>query len=77
MALVRCSLETSIPSQKEEAFASIDRLVLEQKLVETDLKAPGEVHTPLDYAPAPHSLAHTLFSDNVAMLLRGELLWTR
>ena len=47
----------------EEAFARIGRLVLERKLVESDPNAPGEVHTPLDYAPTPHSLARALFSD--------------
>jgi hypothetical protein len=49
----------------EEAFARIGRLVLERKLVEPDLNAPGEVHAPLDYAPTPHCLARTLFSDEV------------
>jgi hypothetical protein len=49
----------------EEAFARIGRLVLEGKLVEPDLNAPGEVHTPLDYAPTPHCLARALFSDAV------------
>lgn len=49
----------------EDAFARLGRLVLEGKLVEPDLNVPGEVHTPLDYAPTPHSLARTLFSDAV------------
>jgi hypothetical protein len=51
----------------EEAFARIGRLVIEHKLAEPDLNvnAPGDVHTPLDYAPSPHSLARALFSDEV------------
>ncbi len=49
----------------EEAFARIGRLVLDRKLVALDPDAPGEVHTPLDYAPSPQSLARSLFSDEV------------
>jgi hypothetical protein len=49
----------------EEAFARIGRLVLERKLMELDPNTPGEVHTPLDYAPSPQSLAHSLFSDEI------------
>jgi len=49
----------------EEAFARIGRLVRERKLVELDPTAPGEVHRPLDYARSPHSLARSLFSDEV------------
>jgi len=39
--------------------------VRERKLVELDPTAPVEVHRPLDYAPSPHSLARSLFSDEV------------
>jgi hypothetical protein len=49
----------------EEAFARIGRLVRERKLVELEVTALGEVHRPLDYAPSPHSLARSLFSDEV------------
>lgn len=49
----------------EDTFALLGRYVLERKLVELDPSAPGEVHTPLDYAPSPQSLARRLFSDEV------------
>jgi len=39
--------------------------VLEQGLVELDPAASGEVHTPLDFAPEPSSLARGLFGDDV------------
>ena len=47
----------------EEAFARVGPKVFEQGLVETDPGAPGEVHTPLDFAPRPGSLARGLFED--------------
>jgi hypothetical protein len=62
-----CTFLQHAPERRraEEAFARIGRLVLEHKLVELDPGAPSEAHTPLDYAPAPHSLARRLFSDAV------------
>lgn len=49
----------------EEAFDRIGRLVLDRELVALDPEASGEVHRPLDYAPAPDRMARALFSDAV------------
>jgi hypothetical protein len=49
----------------EAAFAKVGGLTLEQGLVALDPAATGEVHTPLDYAPAPGTMARRLFSDEV------------
>lgn len=46
------------------AFARVGPLLLERKLVELDPDAPGEVHSPLDFAPEPTSLARSLFSES-------------
>jgi hypothetical protein len=46
-----------------EAFERVGPLILEQKLVALDPEAPGEVHSPLDFAPEPDSLARSLFDD--------------
>jgi hypothetical protein len=52
-------------SRAERAFAKLGPKVLEQGLVELDPEASGEVHTPLDFAPAPNSVARGLFADDV------------
>jgi hypothetical protein len=44
------------------AFKTAGPLVLECKLVELDPSAAGEVHSPLEYAPEPDSLARRLFT---------------
>jgi hypothetical protein len=51
----------------EQVFAKVGPKVLEQGLVELDPAAAGEVeiHTPLDFAPEPSSLARGLFADDV------------
>ena len=49
----------------EEAFFRIGPKIFEQELVALDPEAPGEVHTPLDFAPYPESLARGLFEDRV------------
>jgi hypothetical protein len=52
----------------EEAFSRIGPKIFEQELVTLDPEAPGEVHTPLDFAPYPESLARRLFEDEVIEL---------
>lgn len=47
----------------EDAFARVGPKVFEQGLVAMDPGAQGEVHTPLDFAPHPGSLARGLFED--------------
>jgi hypothetical protein len=49
----------------ERAFAQLGPKILEQGLVALDPNAGGEVHTPLDYAPEPTSVARQLFADEV------------
>ena len=49
----------------EKNFTRIGPKIFEQNLVALDPAAPGEVFTPLDYAPRPDSLARRLFSDEV------------
>jgi hypothetical protein len=44
-------------------FERVGPLILSQNLVALDPDAPGEVHSPLDYAPEPDSLARELFDD--------------
>jgi hypothetical protein len=46
-----------------EAFGRVGPLILDRGLVALDPDAPGEVHTPLDYAPEPDSLARELFEE--------------
>jgi hypothetical protein len=45
------------------AFDKIGPLLLERGLVALDPEATGEVHTPLDFAPLPGSIARQLFDD--------------
>jgi hypothetical protein len=49
----------------EAAFARVGGLALEQGLVTLDPAAPGEVHTPLEFAPTPDAMARRLFADDV------------
>jgi hypothetical protein len=49
----------------EEAFSRVGPEIFEQGLVALDPQAPGEVHTPLDFAPYPESIARGLFEDGV------------
>jgi len=48
-----------------KAFGQCGPLILDQGLVTLDPGAPGEVHTPLDFAPLPGSLARGLFRPEV------------
>ncbi|HMC09169.1 MAG TPA: hypothetical protein VKL22_07605 [Actinomycetota bacterium] len=49
----------------EKAFGRVGRLLMEGGLVTLDPGAAGEVHTPLDFAPEPASIARALFDKNV------------
>lgn len=49
----------------EQAFGRISPKIFEQDLVAFDPSAEGEVHTPLNFAPRPQSLARRLFTDQV------------
>jgi hypothetical protein len=49
----------------EAAFSRVGALTLDQGLVALDPGATGEVHTPLDYAPTPATMARRLFDDDV------------
>lgn len=51
---------------RSRAQAALDRVApLLADLVTLDPDAPGEVHSPLDYAPLPDSVARPLFDDAV------------
>lgn len=47
----------------EAAFEKVGPLLMERGLVALDPQAAGEVHTPLDFAPLPDSIARPLFDD--------------
>lgn len=47
------------------AFDRVGELMLRDNLVALDPEAEGEVHSPLDYAPEPDSLARVLFDKPV------------
>jgi hypothetical protein len=49
----------------EEAFARVGPLILSGGLVALDPGAAGEVHSPLDFAPLPDSMARRLFDPGV------------
>jgi hypothetical protein len=67
-----------------EALGRIGPRILEQGLVTLDPDAPGEIHTPLDFAPQPGSLARELFDkpvveahlDHLAAAQQGDGGWT-
>ncbi len=48
-----------------KAFGQCGPLIVNQGLVTLDPDAPGEIHTPLDFAPLPGSLARGLFRAEV------------
>jgi hypothetical protein len=52
-------------ARSEKAFTRIAPKIFEQQLVALDPAAPGDVHTPLNFAPRPDSLARPLFTDEV------------
>jgi hypothetical protein len=48
-----------------EVFERVGPLILSCGLVALDPEAPGEVHSPLDFAPEPSSIARELFDEGV------------
>jgi len=46
-----------------EAFGRVGPLIIDRGLVALDPEAPGELHTPLDFAPEPASMARELFGE--------------
>jgi hypothetical protein len=68
----------------EEAFGRVGPLLLSRGLVALEPGAGGEVHTPLDFAPLPGSLARPLFDpavieahlDHLAGAQRDDGGWT-
>jgi hypothetical protein len=50
-------------ARAQAAFDKAGPLLLERDLVALDPEAAGEVHTPLDFAPLPDSIARRLFDD--------------
>lgn len=54
----------------EQVFERVAPVLLERDLVALDPNASGEVHTPLDFAPAPDSLARRLFDRDT---IEGDL----
>jgi hypothetical protein len=59
------TVQQSQGPRRQEAISRLGQFVLDRGLVELDPAAPGEVHTPLDFAPTPQSPARALFSDEV------------
>lgn len=52
-------------ARAERAFQQVGNKIFEQDLVALDPLAPGEVHSPLDFAPRPDSIARPLFNDEM------------
>jgi len=52
-------------ARAEAAFERVGRMILDQELVALDPEAPGEVHSPVDFAPDPDTLARRLFADEL------------
>jgi hypothetical protein len=50
-------------ARAEAAVRQVGPLLFDKKLVALDPDAAGEVHTPLDFAPLPDSVARPLFDD--------------
>jgi hypothetical protein len=48
-----------------EVFGRVGPLILSRNLAALDVEASGEVHSPLDFAPEPDSLARELFDKPV------------
>jgi hypothetical protein len=52
-------------ARAQQAFDRIGPMIFDRGLVTLDPGAPGEIHTPLDFAPLPGSLARGLFDKPV------------
>jgi hypothetical protein len=71
-------------ARARDAFGQVGPLIIERGLVTLDPEAPGEVHSPLDFAPEPGSLARALFDegtikahlDHLAHAQREDGGWT-
>jgi hypothetical protein len=71
-------------ARAEAAFERVGPLLLSRGLVELDPEAPGEVHSPLEFAPLPGSIARRLFDpatieahlDHLASAQRDDGGWT-
>lgn len=71
-------------ARARDAFGQAGPLIIERGLVALDPEAPGEVHSPLDFAPEPNSLARALFDegtikahlDHLARAQREDGGWT-
>jgi len=50
-------------ARAREAFGRVGPLIIDRDLVALDPEATGEVHSPLDFAPEPDSLARELFDE--------------
>lgn len=50
-------------ARAQEALRRVGPLLFDRNLVALDPEAPGEVHSPLDFAPLPDSIARPLFDD--------------
>jgi hypothetical protein len=50
-------------ARAEQAFERVGRLLFDRNMVAHDPEAKGEVHTPLDFAPNPDSMARSLFDE--------------
>ncbi|HUY46467.1 MAG TPA: hypothetical protein VMV92_12155 [Streptosporangiaceae bacterium] len=72
---------------RDRAVKALDQLgpmILDQGMVTLDPEVPGEIHTPLDFAPLPGSLARGLFErsvieahlDHLASAQRDDGGWT-
>jgi hypothetical protein len=67
-----------------DAFGRVGPLIMDRKLAALDPEATGEVHTPLEFAPEPGSLARALFDqatiqahlDHLAAAQRDDGGWT-
>jgi hypothetical protein len=47
----------------QQAMTRLRPLILDSGIVTLDPDAPGEVHSPLDFAPLPDSIARPLFDE--------------
>ncbi len=60
-----CRFLDQVPDREraQRAFDRIGSVLLDGKLVALDPDEPGEVHSPLEFAPRPQSIARQLFDD--------------
>ena len=56
-----------------DALTAIGRMLFDQGMVALEPGTPGEVHTPLDFAPLPGSLSRDLFDETLIAAHLGHL----